>query len=175
MKLGGLSIAAALLCVTAAARAETLTVEMKAIDPSGIGEPIGVVILKDIRWGLLIQPDLKGLEPGIHGFHVHENPSCRAGQSNSELAAGVAAGGHFDPNHSNAHNGPYAVFGHLGDLPGLVVNADGASTYPLLAPRLNIRALHGHALMIDEGGDNYSDKPDPLGGGGAHIACGIIE
>jgi Cu-Zn family superoxide dismutase len=29
--------------------------------------------------------------------------------------------------------------------------------------------------MIHEGGDNYSDEPAPLGGGGARIACGVID
>jgi Cu-Zn family superoxide dismutase len=32
------------------------------------------------------------------------------------------------------------------------------------------------ALMkqIHAGGDNYSDQPKPLGGGGARIACGTL-
>jgi Cu-Zn family superoxide dismutase len=29
--------------------------------------------------------------------------------------------------------------------------------------------------MVHVGGDNYSDKPKPLGGGGARFACGVIE
>ena len=29
--------------------------------------------------------------------------------------------------------------------------------------------------MIHAGGDNYSDQPKPNGGGGARIACGVIE
>jgi superoxide dismutase, Cu-Zn family len=29
--------------------------------------------------------------------------------------------------------------------------------------------------MIHSGGDNYSDAPAPLGGGGARIACGVIK
>jgi Cu-Zn family superoxide dismutase len=29
--------------------------------------------------------------------------------------------------------------------------------------------------MIHAGGDNYSDEPEPLGGGGARIACGVVE
>jgi Cu-Zn family superoxide dismutase len=29
--------------------------------------------------------------------------------------------------------------------------------------------------MIHEGGDNYADEPKPLGGGGARIACGVVE
>jgi Cu-Zn family superoxide dismutase len=33
----------------------------------------------------------------------------------------------------------------------------------------------GNELVIHIGGDNYSDQPQPLGGGGARIACGAIE
>lgn len=29
--------------------------------------------------------------------------------------------------------------------------------------------------MIHKGGDNYSDEPAALGGGGARFACGVIE
>ncbi|HAQ86214.1 MAG TPA: superoxide dismutase [Cu-Zn] SodC1, partial [Pseudomonas sp.] len=44
------------------------------------------------------------------------------------------------------------------------------------APRLkSLGDLKGHALMVHEGGDNYSDEPKPLGGGGARVACGVIE
>jgi Cu-Zn family superoxide dismutase len=29
--------------------------------------------------------------------------------------------------------------------------------------------------MVHAGGDNYSDQPKPLGGGGDRIACGLIR
>jgi Cu-Zn family superoxide dismutase len=29
--------------------------------------------------------------------------------------------------------------------------------------------------MIHAGGDNYSDHPKRLGGGGARIACGVVK
>ena len=29
--------------------------------------------------------------------------------------------------------------------------------------------------MVHASGDNYSDDPAPLGGGGARIACGVID
>ena len=32
----------------------------------------------------------------------------------------------------------------------------------------------GKALMIHVGGDNMSDQPKPLGGGGARYACGVM-
>ena len=34
--------------------------------------------------------------------------------------------------------------------------------------------LEGRAVMIHAGGDNYSDQPKPLGGGGARVACGVV-
>jgi Cu-Zn family superoxide dismutase len=63
----------------------------------------------------------------------------------------------------------------MGDLPLLVVDADGTATTPVVAPRLRVDAIRGLALMIHAQGDNYSDDPAPLGGGGARIACGIIR
>ena len=37
-----------------------------------------------------------------------------------------------------------------------------------------VKDFLGRSIMIHEGGDSYSDKPAPLGGGGARIACGVI-
>ena len=70
---------------------------------------------------------------------------------------------------------PYNDDGHKGDLPVLVVDADGTATKPVVAPRLDsLEELVGHSLMIHEGSDNYSDDPEPLGGGGVRMWCGII-
>ena len=46
---------------------------------------------------------------------------------------------------------------------------------PVAAPRLTLKDVQGRALMIHEGGDNYSDEPKPLGGGAGRIACGIVK
>jgi len=91
------------------------------------------------------------------------------------MTAGMAAGGHFDPANTKKHLGPDAMGGHKGDLPVLKVAADGTATGLLLAPHLKLADLAGHALMIHAGGDNYADQPKPLGGGGARIACGVIQ
>jgi Cu-Zn family superoxide dismutase len=29
--------------------------------------------------------------------------------------------------------------------------------------------------MVHVGGDNYSDTPKPLGGGGGRLVCGVVE
>lgn len=85
----------------------------------------------------------------------------------------MAAGGHFDPQNTNTHQGPYSN-GHLVDLPVLYVDADGQAHTPILAPRLKTSDLNGLAVMVHENGDNYSDTP-ALGGGGERIACGRIK
>ncbi|OGT30460.1 MAG: superoxide dismutase [Gammaproteobacteria bacterium RIFCSPHIGHO2_12_FULL_35_23] len=130
------------------------------------GASLGTVTAIDTTYGLLLIPHLYGLSPGAHGFHVHINPSCKEN--------GLTAGGHLDPNNTSKHLGPYNSNGHLGDLPILYVNQYGSATLPLLAPRLTVDIIKGHALMIHAGGDNYSDNPS-MGGGGARIACGVIK
>ena len=133
----------------------------------------GKVTLEDTAYGLLITPDLTGLPAGVHGFHVHANPSCAPAANNGVATAALGAGGHWDPEKSSAHLGPYGK-GHKGDLPALYVNADGKANYPVLAPRLKVADLSGHALMVHAGGDNHSDHPAMLGGGGARMACGVV-
>ncbi len=89
------------------------------------------------------------------------------------MVPGLAAGGHYDPDNTGVHKGPYGN-GHLGDLPALFVDQSGRANHPVLAPRVLIKDLKGRALIIHAGGTNYSDRPQKLGGGGARIACGIV-
>lgn len=168
--------AASLLMLASVSHAAQLTVTMNAISAEGIGAAIGRVILTDTRRGLLVEPDLRGLPTGTHGFHVHEKPDCGAAAGpDGRPAAGLAAGGHYDPGKTGKHRGPHAMDGHLGDLPVLVVDTDGTAKLPVLASRLKVRDLRGRALMIHAGADNYADDPAPLGGGGARIACGVFR
>jgi superoxide dismutase, Cu-Zn family len=132
------------------------------------GELIGTVTISKTPYGLLFTPNLNHLSPGIHGFHIHQNPSCAEN--------GMAAGGHLDPKNSSKHLGPYNSQGHIGDLPALYITAEGTATIPVLAPRLtSFKAIEDHALMVHAGGDNYSDEPAKLGGGGNRMACGVIK
>jgi Cu-Zn family superoxide dismutase len=154
--------------------AADMTVSMDLLTDQGAGKSIGTVMVKDTQYGLLIIPNLSDLSPGLHGFHVHQNPDCAAGMKDNKPMAGMAAGGHYDPAGAGKHEGPYGQ-GHLGDLPALYVGADGRAAMPVLAPRLKTDDLKGRSLMIHAGGDNYSDAPAALGGGGARAACGMIK
>ncbi|QLH38276.1 MAG: superoxide dismutase family protein [Defluviicoccus sp.] len=147
---------------------------MTLITPDGIGAPIGTIEAEDTTDGLTLTPDLTGLPPGEHGFHVHQNPDCGPGMKDGQPVAGLAAGGHWDPENTGKHLGPGGG-GHKGDLPRLVVANDGTATAPMTVPGLSVADLDGRSLMIHAGGDNYSDEPKPLGGGGARIACGVVE
>jgi Cu-Zn family superoxide dismutase len=145
-----------------------ISVPMYFTAETGVGKLVGTVQISQTKYGLLFIPDLRGLTPGIHGFHIHQNPSCADN--------GSAAGGHFDPEKTEKHLGPYSEKGHLGDLPALYVASDGSATMPVLAPRiLNLTQIQNHSLMIHGGGDNYSDTPAKLGGGGMRMVCGVIR
>ncbi|WP_293745262.1 superoxide dismutase [Cu-Zn] SodC [uncultured Acinetobacter sp.] len=148
-------------------------IQVYQVDAKGIGASIGTVTFKQTAKGLLITPALWKLSPGEHGFHIHENGSCEAALKDGKMGAALAAGGHFNPDHTANHGTPEN--GHLGDLPVLVVNNKGFAVTPVIAPRLKLSDIQGRAIMIHAGGDNYSDTPKPLGGGGERIACGVIQ
>lgn len=167
----GLSLA---LIAAPLAEAAKLAVTIHSIDDKGTGQEIGTVTVEDADGGLKLTPSLKGLPAGPHGFHVHQNPDCGAKEKDGKMVPGLAAGGHWDPEGHGKHAGPQGM-GHKGDLPVLEVGQDGMATKSIVAPRLKTADLKGRSLMIHAGGDNYSDDPKPLGGGGARIACGVIR
>lgn len=168
-----LPILSALWCACAAVAAAEINVTVSQVDAGGVGKALGTVRIAESPYGLVFTPSLADLAPGVHGFHVHENPSCAPAQRDGTAVAALAAGGHLDPLKANRHGEPWGD-GHLGDLPGLVVLADGKAVYPVLAPRLKLDDVRNRSLMIHVGGDNHADHPAPLGGGGARLACGVI-
>jgi Cu-Zn family superoxide dismutase len=170
-----LFLVALFIMIFGTAHAEDLQVKMHLLTQEGLGDTIGTVTISETEYGLAFTPQLERLSSGLHGFHVHQNPSCLPAEKDGKMVPGLAAGGHYDPVEGGMHGAPYGK-GHLGDLPALYVDEKGAATSPVLAPRLKKLAdVRGRALVIHAGGDNYSDVPAKLGGGGARMACGVIE
>jgi len=161
-----------LLLTTLSAHAD-ITVPMDLVNDKGIVQSIGNIVISESAYGLVFTPRIEGLPAGAHGFHMHENASCAAKEQNGKMVPALAAGGHYDPHGSKRHGSPWGD-GHLGDLPALIIGADGKTNQPVLAPRLKMADLKEHTLMIHMGGDNHADHPVALGGGGARVACGII-
>ncbi len=156
----------------ASAASGDLTIPMTLVDAKGVGKPVGQVVVSKSKYGLVFTPDLKGLAPGVHGFHVHENGSCAPKTVDGKVEAAGAAGDHYDPLKSGVHGSAWGT-GHRGDLPALYVDASGNASQPVLAPRLKMNELKGKALMVHQGGDNHADSPEKAGGGGERVVCGV--
>ncbi len=169
------SLAILALVVATGAQAASEKVEMNLVTSQGVGQSIGSVTITETDKGLEFSPDLKALPPGEHGFHIHDKGSCQPATKDGKASASESAGGHLDPQNTGKHEGPEGA-GHLGDLPALVVNNDGKATDAVIAPRLkSLDEVKDKALIVHVGGDNMSDQPKPLGGGGERYACGVIK
>lgn len=138
----------------------------------GEGRQIGIVILTADSTGLDLHFDVEGLAPGAHGVHLHSTGRC-------ERPDFLTAGPHLDDGeHRHGRENPAGP--HYGDLPDLVVGADGTAnvTLRLIARpggRFTTRPIFngdGSAIIIHAGPDDQ--RTDPSGGSGARLACGIV-
>jgi superoxide dismutase, Cu-Zn family len=118
------------------------------------------------------------LAPGFHGFHVHAVGEC--------VAPFTSAGGHFNPT-GDDHGDP------AGDLPSMLVNADGTGELHFATDRFSLGKLFdadGSALMVHAGRDDYANIPNRYtsggvpgpnaetlasGDAGSRAACGVME
>lgn len=170
-----LSIIALLICsYISPVQAKQAQSVVFALAADGHGEKVGTISFTDTAAGLLIREEFSGLPPGPHGIHVHERGSCGAINVVGKNILGGAAGGHYDPHRRGKHAGPNSD-GHKGDLPVLMVDSAGKAMNEFYLSGLNAAEFQGRAVVIHRGGDNYQDEPEPLGGGGDRIACGLIE
>src|SRR4051812_36391383 len=75
-------------------------VTMFAVTATGNGAALGTVSIEETPYGVVFTPSLTGLEPGVHGFHVHEKGSCAPDMKDGKPVPALAAGGHYDPDNS---------------------------------------------------------------------------
>ena len=152
--------ALALALVSVTALADT-TVSLNAVDASGTGAGVGTVTISESPYGLVLTPALSGLTPGLHGFHLHQNPSCAAGQSEGKTVPAFGAGPHYDPAKSARHGTPWGD-GHLGDLPPLRLVSDMGRSTPALAPE-SLRIAVASAAAQLESPPAIHGRPEPIG------------
>ncbi|WGK69696.1 superoxide dismutase family protein [Candidatus Haliotispira prima] len=144
---------------------------------TGMGHVVGEVSLTVTSEGLALHPTFtKKIADGEHGFHIHEGMSVAPAKNDAgDMVVGLSAKGHYDPGKTGKHEGPDGD-GHLGDLPLLEIKDGMPVESELLARRIeSLDDIYGRVLMIHVHGDNYSDDPKKLGGGGPRYIAGIIE
>ncbi|MBI2914271.1 MAG: superoxide dismutase family protein [Chloroflexi bacterium] len=147
---------------------ETASAELK--NPSG--QLVGSAqFAQDAQGVVQIKVSVTGLPPGPHGMHIHAVGKC-------EPPDFTSAGGHFNPlGRKHGLNTPDGA--HAGDVPGLIVKADGSAQYESSSDRVTVSAgptslfdADGNALVIHAAADDQ--LTDPTGNSGARIACGVI-
>lgn len=131
------------------------------------GIAVGRATAREATGGLRISVDVTGMAPGTHGAHVHTTGRCDA-------PGFMTAGGHWNPT-GTKHGTLNPAGPHEGDLPNLVVGADGRGTLGITIPGATLEGLldaDGSAIVIHADIDDL--MTDPSGNSGARIACGVF-
>jgi Cu-Zn family superoxide dismutase len=134
-----------------------------------MGNPSGTVTFTQTGDQVRVQAKLKGLTPGVHGFHIHQSGDLSAADLSS-------AGGHFNPQHEH-HGGPTDANRHAGDLGNITADANGKATLDRLMSGISVSGTEndivGKSVIVHAKADDL--KSDPSGNSGARIAGGVIE
>src|ERR1700738_41168 len=154
---GGLAMHA----VRGNAAPKPVTVEIKDAQ----GQNVGTAVLGETPHGVKIKLDVKGLPPGEHSLHIHQNAKCEPPDFKSAGPHFAGASGHADPAGRPA-----------GDIPAfsLIVGADGTGHAMVVAPNVSmgtdehsVFSNGGTAIVIHAvAGGNSRAPPPPLPCGG---------
>jgi superoxide dismutase, Cu-Zn family len=154
----------AVACATAARSQDGFPVaEIKRAD----GQLAARAMAFDDRGGIQMHIQAQGLAAGTYGVHLHAIGRCEGPSFES-------AGPHWNPT-GRQHGARNPQGRHLGDLPNLVVEANGGGRIEFAIAGSSSAALadaDGTAVVIHAGVDDY--LTDPSGNSGARIACGVL-
>ena len=127
----------------------------------------GKVTFEQTPVGVKVVVELKGLNPGKHGFHIHECGDCTA-------ADGTSAGGHFNPE-MKSHGAPTDAMHHAGDMGNVDADANGNVQLEYVDASISLygsQSIIGRSIIVHKSEDDM--KTQPTGNSGARIACGVI-
>lgn len=135
------------------------------------GLPAGTAVITAADDRLTLNLAATGLAQGIHGVHLHMVGAC--------IAPGfTSAGSHLNPA-ARQHGSVNPAGSHMGDLPNLVIDAQGRGVLSaqIGGNRIELEAAlfdsDGTALVVHAQADDY--KTDPTGNSGERIACGVLK
>jgi Cu-Zn family superoxide dismutase len=135
---------------------------------------------------------LPGDAAGFHGFHIHTTGVCdptAVNPANGAVSPFFSAGGHLGSVEGQSHDD------HAGDMPSLLVNADGTATAMFRTDRATLTKIFdndGAAIIVHQDADNFanipsrytsseSGQPGPdastlkTGDAGARQLCGVLR
>ena len=175
LRKSALLVVALTVSVSAAPKPKPITVEVK----DAAGKTVGRVKVQQQGSGVEFKLNLKGLPPGEHAFHVHQNAVCEADAAKPDDAF-KSAGGHFNPT-SKKHGSQNPDGAHAGDMANFTAKANGTYSGKITNANVTLEpdvpnslfANGGTALMVHAKADDM--KTDPAGNAGARIACGVIK
>ncbi|MEX1166844.1 MAG: superoxide dismutase family protein [Hydrogenophaga sp.] len=140
------------------------------------GQAVGEVRLTEGPHGILIHVSAKGLPPGPKGIHIHQVGTCDDGDKGF-----VASGGHLNPT-GKKHGLMNPEGPDAGDLPNLMVHADGSVEVEMFTMLASLTGQGGRAALLDANGaaivihENRDDHiTQPIGGAGARRFCGVVK
>jgi Cu-Zn family superoxide dismutase len=125
----------------------------------------GKVAFRQTDEGVEIVAELTGLQPGEHGFHIHEFGDC-------SMADGKCAGAHFNPDKKD-HGSPDSSNRHVGDLGNIKASSDGTASYKRVDKMIALNGPHsiiGRSVIVHAKEDDYKT----VASAGDRIGCGTI-
>jgi Cu-Zn family superoxide dismutase len=134
----------------------------------------GKIFFSEIKKSKLkINYEIRGLNDGKHGFHIHEYGDLTDGCE--------SACSHFNP-FGKKHGGPKSNIRHAGDL-GNIISKNGVAKGTLIDEILSLdfknpACIIGRMIIIHEDEDDLglgdNDESLKTGNAGKRVACGVI-
>ncbi|HLS65721.1 MAG TPA: superoxide dismutase family protein [Pseudogracilibacillus sp.] len=136
------------------------------------GDNVGTATFSEDPKGVKVELDVKGLTPGFHGVHIHENGVCEPPDFES-------AGNHLNPE-KKKHGLLHPKGHHLGDLPNMEADDEGEAKEELLIEKAtlktgknSLKSRSGTSIIITSKQDDGMTQIS--GDSGERIICGVIE
>lgn len=156
-------------CATAGGDQPTSSASAELREPGG--RVVASATVSEMRGGLHVRIEARGLAAGQYGAHLHSVGRCDPPGFDS-------AGSHWNPT-TRQHGSLNPQGHHLGDLPNLDIAADGGGRIDFHVPEATLRGpfgaldRDGAAVVVHAGPDDH--RTDPSGNSGARIACGVLR
>lgn len=170
-----------LLVAAACSRGEGDGMEMDAAGPDELraeltdsgGRMRATASVREEGDDLRVRVEASGLAQGAYGAHLHTVGRC-------DPPGFESAGPHWNPT-ARQHGKDNPAGPHKGDLPNLLVGADGRGAFEFVVSAARLTGAGERSLLDDDGAavvvhamaDDY--RTDPSGNSGARIACGVLD